>query len=103
MAEMTPLTVGTRDAAVRISVKVKPRASKTRVQGVEGGVLVLAIAAPPVDGEANAEVQDALAKWLGVKRRDVTIVSGETARTKILEIAGISAASLGERLGVDVA
>jgi len=35
---------------------VKPRASKSRILGVREGMLEVALAAPPVDGEANAEL-----------------------------------------------
>lgn len=103
MTTMNALSIGTREGAVRLSVKVKPRASKDAVRGVEGGALVLAITAAPVDGQANEALVEAIAKLLSVKRRSVTIVSGETARNKIIEVAGISAALVGERLGVEVA
>ena len=103
MTHMNALSVGAREGAVRLSVKVKPRSPREAVRGVEGGALVLAITAPPVDGQANEALLDALARLLAVKRRSVTIVSGETARNKIVEITGISAADVGERLGVEVA
>ncbi|MCC6648832.1 MAG: DUF167 domain-containing protein [Polyangiaceae bacterium] len=97
------LEVGVRPGAVRLSVKVRPRSSKTALRGVEAGALVVALAAPPVDGEANAALVVALAGWLGVRRRDVTIVSGETARTKIVEVAGVAPSVVAARLGVGLA
>lgn len=100
---MSSLAVGVRGGAIRVSIKVRPRASRTAVRGVEGGALVIALTAPPVDGEANEALVDALARLLDVRRRDVTIVSGQTARTKIVEIAGVTAAALTARLGVEVA
>ena len=70
---------------------VKPRASRSRVVGVRGGALEVAVTAPPVDGQANAEVVRVVAKYFGVKRRAVEIVSGEGARTKLVSVAGLTA------------
>ncbi len=98
---MSALDVGVRGDAVRLSIKVRPRSSKTAVRGVEGGALVIALSAPPVDGEANLALVDALARLLDVPRRDVKIVSGHTARAKIVEIVGLTAAAVEARLGVE--
>lgn len=79
------------DGAVRIAVHVKPRASREGVVGVRAGVLEVALAAPPVDGEANDALVRLLAKLAGVPKRDVTIVVGAHARRKVVRIAGITA------------
>jgi uncharacterized protein (TIGR00251 family) len=52
--------------------------------------LVVAVAAPAVDGKANAAVCAAVAGAVGVRARDVRIVSGERSRDKLLEIAGVT-------------
>ena len=44
------------------------------------------VTAPPVDGAGNRAVVDLLAKWLGVPRRSVTVLRGETARDKLVEV-----------------
>lgn len=54
--------------------------------------MLVRIAAPPAEGAANLALVDLLSAALGIRRRDVTIVSGETARTKRLHIAGDKAA-----------
>lgn len=46
------------------------------------------LAAPPVEGAANAALTDLVAKTFGVAKRDVTLIGGETARLKRLAIAG---------------
>ena len=56
------------------------------------------VAAPPVEGEANAALVKLLAKALGVPRSAVRIASGETARVKILEIDGLDEAEVRRRL-----
>jgi hypothetical protein len=56
--------------------------------------LVVAVQVPAVDGRATAAALDALAKALGCHSRDVSLVSGATSRTKIVEVPD----GLGERL-----
>jgi len=75
-------------ASVRITVRVKPGASRTKVAGAYGEdrALVVAVNAPPVDGAANEAVVEALADALGVRKRDISITSGHTARTKVVAI-----------------
>jgi uncharacterized protein (TIGR00251 family) len=73
---------------LRMTVRVKPGASRTRVAGAYGDdrQLVVAVNAPPVDGAANDAVVEALADALAVRRRAITIVSGHTARSKVVHI-----------------
>jgi len=60
--------------------------------------LVVVVAAPAVDGKANEAVRRAVAEAFGVRARDVTVVSGERSRDKVLEIDGADAARLAELL-----
>lgn len=73
---------------------VQPRASRTEVAGVHGAALKVRLHAPPVDGAANEELVKFLARSLGVARRAVRIVAGQTSRSKVVEIEGVSAASV---------
>jgi uncharacterized protein (TIGR00251 family) len=59
--------------------------------------LAVRIAAPPVEGQANAALVAALARALGVRKADVTIRSGDGSRLKMLRIAG-DGADLARRL-----
>lgn len=65
----------------RLRIKVKPNARKSAVLKCEDGVLHLAIAAPPEEGKANAEVERFLTKLAG---RKATIKSGFTSREKLI-------------------
>lgn len=47
----------------------------------------MAVAAPAVEGLANDAVRAALAKAFGIRRRDVTIVTGQRGRDKIIELS----------------
>ncbi len=75
-----------------LEVLVQPRASRTRVAGEHGGRLKIQLAAPPVDGEANAALVEFLAGALGVRKADVAVARGETGRRKTVRVAGASAA-----------
>jgi hypothetical protein len=94
------MTAFARDAAggVVLEVLVQPRASRTRVVGEHDGRLKIQLAAPPVDGEANAALLAFLADALGVKRAEVALLAGESGRRKRVRIAGITAASASEAL-----
>jgi uncharacterized protein (TIGR00251 family) len=85
---VTPLAKG-----VRLAVRLTPRASREGVDGVVQGpdgrrMLQLRLAAPPVDGAANAALIGFVAKALRLRKSGVAIVSGEKARLKLLELSG---------------
>jgi uncharacterized protein (TIGR00251 family) len=69
-----------------IRVRVKPRSKKTGFEWEADGTLVLKIHEPPVDGRANKAVIERVAELYGVAQSAVRIASGETARTKRVEI-----------------
>jgi uncharacterized protein (TIGR00251 family) len=71
---------------VRLTVRVQPRASRNEVAGRQGEAIKIRVTAPPVGGAANEAVIGVLADWLGLPRRAVAIVQGETARAKVVEI-----------------
>ncbi len=76
---------------VILEVLVQPRASRTRVVGEHDGRLKVQLAAPPVDGEANAALVDFLAREIGARRSDVTLERGDTGRRKTVRVAGVTA------------
>jgi hypothetical protein len=79
-----------QEDAITFTVRAQPRAAKSAIAGEVEGSLKIKLAAPPVDGAANEELIRFLAKLFGVARRDVTILSGATAKTKILQINGLA-------------
>ena len=72
-----------------LDVRVTPRAGRSGIAGLRDGVVIVKLAAAPVDGAANDELIALLSKALDVPRRDISIVSGERARTKRIRIAGL--------------
>jgi len=82
---------------VRITVRVTPRSGRDVIEAGAGGVLSVKVTAPPDDGKANAAVCKVVAHALGVPKTAVAVVRGHTARTKTLEVAGVTDADV-ERL-----
>lgn len=64
----------------------------------EQGALKARLTAPPVDGAANAALVSLLAEKLDLPKRQVTVVRGTTARQKVVEIEGLSAAEIQQKL-----
>ncbi|HEU4642148.1 MAG TPA: DUF167 domain-containing protein [Gemmatimonadaceae bacterium] len=89
---MSDLMVQERAGAVRFSVRVQPRAGRTALDGTHAGALRVRLAAAPVDGAANEALVELLADRLDVPRSAITIVSGATSRTKLVEVHGVDAA-----------
>src|SRR5262245_17346163 len=83
---------------VRLSVKVVPGASRSRVAGVFDRALRVAIVAPPEGGRANAELIKLLAEVFAVKRAAVCILRGQTQRQKLVRIDGMAPLAAEERL-----
>jgi len=85
--------------AVTLELLVQPRASRTRVVGEHDGRLKVQLAAPPVDGEANAALVSFLADALGVRKADVELRRGDGSRRKTVRVAGASAEAVLRALG----
>ena len=76
-------------SGVSFAVRVLPRAQRNAFQGVREGALVVRLAAPPLEGRANAALQAFLAEALGVRRNQVSIRTGEKSRNKVVRVEGV--------------
>ena len=74
-----------------LTLHIQPGAKKTEVAGEHGDALKIRLAAPPVDGKANAALLAFIAERLGVSKSAVTLKSGQTSRRKVVEVEGASA------------
>lgn len=83
---MTPWAKRVADGWL-LSVHVQPGAKRTQLAGLHGENLKVRIAAPPVEGRANAALEDLIAGALGVPRRCVRVVKGATSRRKTVHVA----------------
>lgn len=71
-----------------LTLYLQPGAQKTEPTGLHDGVLKLRLAAPPVDGKANAALIAWLADWFGVPKNKVKIERGELSRHKRVRVSG---------------
>ena len=79
---------------------MRPRAGRDEIVGWQDARLRVRVAAPPADGAANEAVRALLAERLSLARSRVEIVRGQTARTKIVRVLGLSPEDLFGRLGM---
>ena len=73
---------------ITLAVRVNPRAKRNAVTKTADGSIKVYVTAPPEDGRANEAVVETIAEWLGVKRRQVEIISGATSRNKVVRVTG---------------
>lgn len=79
---------------VTLRLHIQPGAKKTEVAGLYGEALKIRLAAPPVDGKANACLVAFLAARLGVAKAAIGLLSGETSRAKRVRISGVDVAAV---------
>ena len=86
------MTRGCREEgdALVLALHVQPGAKRTEVAGLHGDAIKVRLAAPPVEGKANAALLRFLAEAFGVPLRSVTLLHGETSRAKQVRIAAPS-------------
>ena len=86
-------------------VRLTPKGGRDELEGIETGAdgkcyLKACVRAVPEDGKANAALEVLLAKQARLPRSAVTVIAGQTARLKQVEIKGDPAATLAA-LGLD--
>ncbi|MEW6381041.1 MAG: DUF167 domain-containing protein [bacterium] len=81
-----------------ISVRIQPNAAKSELVEIRDEVLKIRISAPPVDGKANKEFMRFLARVLKVSASQISIVGGQTGRSKVVRILGIDQDTCWQRL-----
>ncbi len=67
-------------------VKVKPNSKKQTIEESADGTLMVHLKSPPVDGKANKELIELLAKKFDVPKSNIRIKLGLSSRTKLIEI-----------------
>lgn len=75
-----------------------PNARRDEVAGEYGDAIKVKVAAPAVDGKANAALLEYLASCLGVPVRSLELVSGEKSRDKTVTVEGLALAEARARL-----
>jgi uncharacterized protein (TIGR00251 family) len=85
---------------VTFAVKVHPRAKKNAITGELGDALKLSLTSPPLEGRANEACIEFFAKLLKAPRSSVTIAFGQTSRSKVIRVVGLSAEEIRRRMGI---
>ena len=79
---------------VTLAVRAQPGAKKTAIVGTygegPGAQLKIAVHAPPIEGRANQALIEFLADFFSLSRRSVELVSGESSRSKVFRLRGIT-------------
>ena len=83
-----------------LCVRLQPRAGRTEVVGEREGVVVIRVAAPPVDGRANEALCAFIAERAGVPKRAVSVVAGERSRDKVVRVDGVESIAVRRALGL---
>ncbi len=73
--------------AMRITIWVRPGSAHPGIGGEHAGALVVRVSVRAVDGKATDAALAAVAAAFGVRRSAVTLVSGASSRTKIVDVA----------------
>ena len=97
---MPALQIQESPGGVVFTAKIVPGSSRTVVAGILGGMVKVKVAAPPEKGKANQALVRFLADCLGVRKNDVTILSGQTNPVKQVQVTGITAQTLIDKLGL---
>jgi uncharacterized protein len=71
---------------MKISVKVKPKSKRQKIEQNSEGVWIIHLKSAPIDGKANQELINIIAQEFKVKKMQVTIKSGLSNQKKIIEI-----------------
>ena len=89
---------------MKLRLRVQPGARRTALLArMPGGEWKVAVAAPPVDGRANDAVLELVSDLLGVRRSQVSLARGASARGKVVEVEGLSAEAAETRLAKHLA
>lgn len=98
------LRVDAKDGSVVLSLHIQPGAKQTAVVGPHGDALKIRLAAPPVDGKANAALLAFLGQKLGAggtARPAVELIAGQTSRTKRVRVTGAAPAEIQSSLSAE--
>jgi uncharacterized protein YggU (UPF0235/DUF167 family) len=89
---MHPRTTKSRDdTSFVITVRAKPRSSVSALEADASGIWIARLRSSPVDGKANAELIGLVAKHFGCPKSSVAVISGASARLKLVRISGVAA------------
>ncbi len=92
------IVIGEHPGGCVLPVRAQPGARKASVKGEQGGMLKLAVTAPPEDGRANEALVELLRELFQLKRSQVELIAGPTSREKRFLIRGVKPEELEIRI-----
>jgi hypothetical protein len=98
---MNNLKIQKVNDGVVFAAKITPGSNRTAVAGLFDEMLKIKVSAIPQKGKANKCLLEFLAKLLGVKKKAVSIISGQTNPIKRIQVLGISAETLLKKLNLN--
>jgi uncharacterized protein len=96
---MTSAMITSTPQGVIVNVRVIPRSSHVGIAGTRDNALLVRLHAPPLEGAANNELVEVLARAFAVPRRAIAILAGERNRAKRVAVTGITADDVYRALG----
>ena len=87
-----------RKGVVLIEIALTPQAKSLKIHGIKNDRLKISVQAPPIDGRANTALIELLSEILGVPKRNIEIVRGETGRQKTVAIVGVDSGEVERRV-----
>jgi uncharacterized protein (TIGR00251 family) len=78
-----------KNKGTTIHIRVEPRSSRSGITGTYGNGLKVKLTSPPVEGKANTELIEILAKEFKIRKKDIEILSGKKSKNKIVRLCGI--------------
>lgn len=95
---MAPLQISESQQGVIVVIKVVPGSSKTQIAGLLDGMIKVTVSAAPEKGKANKCLTEFLAKKMGLRKKNVRVVSGLTSPVKKIEITGVTSEEVAAKL-----
>lgn len=77
------------ESVITLKIKVEPRSSRSGVVGPYGDALKVKLTSAPVEGKANKELIEVLAREFGIPKRDIEIISGQSSKNKTVRLTGM--------------
>ncbi|MGO9110597.1 MAG: DUF167 domain-containing protein [Thermoguttaceae bacterium] len=90
------------DGAI-LPVRAQPGARRNEVRGLQDEVLKVCVTQAPEKGKANKAIVEVLAKWLGVRKSQIELISGETASQKKFLVREVGHEELSEWINTRLA
>lgn len=82
----SPVWLRRHGTALSLTLHIQPGARRTEIAGEHGDALKIRLAAPPVDGKANAALIEFLACRLNLPKSSLRLASGHSSRRKVVAI-----------------